>query len=499
MLDLSKATMMSLLNYDPRGGYQSLPDTDKSVDPPPPKPKLGGRRRCINKPLLSGIVIGIAIGWADSLYDALKMYVANHRGRHRIRHIRRRGPIHSGALHNFLYGPHHRAKVSIGPRPYFLINEMDDDNDSSVKFKRPGLKETLQKCANTLKSFRPSDFVLGHRGAPLQFPEHTDRSHDAATRLGAGLVECDINISKDRKLVCRHMRCDLHETTDVLTTPPGGQPFRPALGHRSASAKCCTTDFTLDEMQNHMCGRMSSFNRRAKTVEQYVSHTQSYRTDLYSHDCPRIQSHKDFVQVVNANGGSFISEFKMLDYDDLPALGIANREEFVEMALSDYNTTDASRVYPQSFVWEDLYYVANNSRFNLNTYALDKNVFTILYSQSQLRKYFEPLVANGVTAIAPAISMLLEIDNGNIVPSNYAIVAREMGLDIVAWSFERSDALANSQSSWYYSRLAGALRTDSDMLKVLDVLYEDVGISAIFTDWPSVVSFYANCKGIALH
>ena len=78
--------------------------------------------------------------------------------------------------------------------------------------------------------------------------------------------------------------------------------------------------------------------------------------------------------------------------------------------------------------------------------------------------------------------------------SSYAEVARELGPDTNAWSFERSDALSNSLSSWYNSKLSEVLRSDMS-----DVLYEDVGAKAIFTDWPSVVTFYANCKGIALH
>ena len=51
---------------------------------------------------------------------------------------------------------------------------------------------------------------------------------------------------------------------------------------------------------------------------------------------------------------------------------------------------------------------------------------------------------------------------------------------------------------WYFSKLSRVLREDADILKVLDVLYEDVGIKAIWTDWPSIATFYANCKGIDL-
>jgi glycerophosphoryl diester phosphodiesterase len=67
----------------------------------------------------------------------------------------------------------------------------------------------------------------------------------------------------------------------------------------------------------------------------------------------------------------------------------------------------------------------------------------LTYTKLQLQKYFKPLVDHGVTAIAPAISMLLEVDkNNNLVPTLYAKVAKELGLDIVTWTLERSDALS---------------------------------------------------------
>ena len=34
------------------------------------------------------------------------------------------------------------------------------------------------------------------------------------------------------------------------------------------------------------------------------------------------------------------------------------------------------------------------------------------------------------------------------------------------------------------------LRSDSDMIKVLDVLYEDVGAKAIFTHWPTECGYF---------
>jgi hypothetical protein len=41
-----------------------------------------------------------------------------------------------------------------------------------------------------------------------------------------------------------------------------------------------------------------------------------------------------------------------------------------------------------------------------------------------------------------------------------------------------------------------AIGSDADMLKLLDVLANDVGILGIFADWPATVTYYANCMGL---
>src|SRR5262245_41362044 len=87
--------------------------------------------------------------------------------------------------------------VQLGPRPFFLVNEMEDGR----------LKRQLQRC--TAGPFKKSDFSIGHRGAALQFPEHTRESYEAGARLGAGILECDVTFTKDKQLVCRHAQNDL--------------------------------------------------------------------------------------------------------------------------------------------------------------------------------------------------------------------------------------------------------------------------------------------------
>lgn len=53
------------------------------------------------------------------------------------------------------------------PRPYYLVDQMDKGQ----------LKRALKQCKNG--PFYKTDFSIGHRGAALQFPEHTKESYEA--------------------------------------------------------------------------------------------------------------------------------------------------------------------------------------------------------------------------------------------------------------------------------------------------------------------------------
>ena len=449
-------------------GYQSIPDaaaaaaakeagtSSTSNDTPPPPLELADPSAHPNKPSKSGSRCrAFAFGTIFGAAFALLLVVCIGKGSHFVklafqpRHWRPSSSRHHtvrGAHHvvsstgtnsrwHKLFHPPRLTKVSIGPRPFYLLSQMNDDDP---------LKQALGQCADRIVEYRTSDFVIGHRGAALQFPEHTFQSHDAASRMGAGLVECDVNLTKDKKLVCRHMRCDLHLTTNVLLVPELAKkcsdPFQPAQHGVNAKAKCCTTDFTLEEIQS-LCGKMHSCNMKAKSPKTYVGNTPGWQTDLYSHDCPKIQSHEDYVRTVDSNSGSFVPEFKMLDYDFTKREDGYTREMYVRQILDDYKDIDPLRVYVQGFTWKDMYYVAKyKPQYRQNSFALDKNMATAWYTKQQLRGHFAALVENGIPAVAPAIFMLLEVDkHGNIVPSQYAKVAREMGLEIIAWTLERSD------------------------------------------------------------
>ena len=109
------------------------------------------------------------------------------------------------------------------------------------------------------------------------------------------------------------------------------------------------------------------------------------------------------------------------------------------------------------------------------------------------------LKAQGVRIIAPPMFALLAVENGEIVPSQYAKDIKSVGFDIITWTFERSDLRKGAAPAGFYylfDPMGEAVKKDSDMYKALDVLAKKVGILGIFSDWPATVTYYASCMGL---
>ena len=56
---------------------------------------------------------------------------------------------------------------------------------------------------NKTKNFRPP-WIIAHRGYPYKYPENTLAAFQAAVRAGVAMIELDVMLSRDRKLVVIH-------------------------------------------------------------------------------------------------------------------------------------------------------------------------------------------------------------------------------------------------------------------------------------------------------
>lgn len=382
--------------------------------------------------------------------------------------------------------------VQLGPRPYFLIDDMEDSP----------LKEDLQSCMK-IRNFKATDFSIGHRGASMQFPEHTRESYLAAARQGAGILECDVTFTKDKELVCRHSQCDLHTTTNILATGLAekcAENFTPATYDEngnlltSAAAKCCTSDITLAEFKT-LEGKMDAANTDATTVEQYMDGTANWRTDLYaSHGT--LLTHAESIELFDSLGAKFTPELKSPSVT-MPFDGFT-QEDYAQKLLEEYKHAGipAADIWPQSFNLQDiLYWIEKEPAFGKQAVYLDGRYDDPDFDHTDPGTWnptMEELAAQKVNIIAPPMWLLVATANGKIVPSVYAEAAKAAGLDIITWTLERSGPLAEG-GDWYYQTTSDLIRRDGDVMVVLDVLAQDVGVRGVFSDWPATTSYYANC------
>ncbi|MBP1152501.1 glycerophosphodiester phosphodiesterase family protein [Methylocaldum sp. RMAD-M] len=383
--------------------------------------------------------------------------------------------------------------VQLGPRPFFLVNDMEDGE----------LKNELRRCAKG--PFKKTDFSIGHRGAALQFPEHTKESYEAAARMGAGILECDVTFTKDKELVCRHAQNDLHTTTNILAIPELAakctKPFSPATFDASgnlltrATAECRTSDITLAEFKT-LRGKMDASNPRARTVEEYLGGTANFRTDLYAGPTSgTLLTHKESIELFKKLGVKMTPELKSPSVA-MPFDGFS-QEDFAQKMIDEYKEARVSpkKVFPQSFNIDDvLYWVRYEPAFGKQAvYLDDAETVADLPDAATLASY----KTMGINIVAPPTFALLDLDaGGNIVPSEYARNAKAADLDIITWTLERSGILADGNNGFYFQTIDSAIKREGDVMKVLDVLAKDVGIRGVFADWAATVTYYANCKGL---
>jgi len=382
--------------------------------------------------------------------------------------------------------------VELGARPALLVADMRDGP----------LKARLQGCLS--EPPRRTEFSIGHRGAGLVYPEHTLEAYEAGFRMGAGTLECDVTFTKDSVLVCRHSQNDLATTTDILLTPLAStciQPFTPArlaangAVTRAARAECRTSELTLAEFKT-LQGKVDAFDPAAQSVERFVAPTRPARPDLGAGiERGTLLTHAESIALFQRLGVRMTPELKAPSVK-LPFNGLT-REQLAQKLVDEYRAAGVppSEVWPQSFARRDVEYcLEHEPELGIRAVLLDG---TVLPRGAPRAKRLASYKAAGINIWGPPLFVLLDLDaEGRIVPSRAARAARAAGLDIIAWTLERSGSLTAANNGFYYRTIDAAVTREGDVMQVVDVLARDVGVRGIFSDWPATVSFYAGCAGL---
>lgn len=373
------------------------------------------------------------------------------------------------------------AAVQLGDRPAQLVAGMDDGP----------LKRQLSQC--TKGPFHRTNFSIGHRGAPAQYAEHTRESYEAAARQGAGIVECDVTFTRDGVFVCRHAHNDLHDTTNILETALASRcrkPFTPAVFDARgtlgapASAECRAPDLTLAEFRQ-LEGRMPRVNPAARTVAEYLP------------DTPRgeLMTFRESIALNSELGVGHTPELKGADAETL-AVVFGNQRAYALKFAAELRAAGVSPadVWPQSFNPEDVFVWIDATEYGGQAVLLMESV------PPDRAKFLQSAKQRGVRIVAPPMPALLTVDDAaRVIPSSLAGELRALDFKIITWTFERSDLRRGAANAGFYYRFdpqGRAVRAESDMYTVLDVLAHEVGIAGIFSDWPATVTLYANCLGL---
>lgn len=388
--------------------------------------------------------------------------------------------------------------IEPGTRPLSLVKEMTDSS----------LRHRLLQCAGG--PFIKTDFCIGHRGAALHYPEHTRESYEAAARQGAGIIECDVIFTQDRQLVCRHSQCDLHRTTNILAIPELAAkcsiPFAPAVTDpvtgailAPARARCCTSDITMAEFRT-LRGRMDVVNPNATTVTDYLR-VADCREDG-AQPSGTVMTHAESIELLRSLGVKMIPELKTpavaMPYGGVTGARDYTQQRYAQQLIDEYRNAGVQPddVFLQSFSLDDIrYWLAQEPAYARQAMWLDGRYRQPAFDHRDPATWqpgMAELASLGIRIIAPPIWMLLSLEQGRIVPSVYARAARAAGLSIIAWTLERRGPGQDNQD-WYYQTIRAALPREGDVMAMLDVLAQDVGVMGVFSDWPATVTYYANC------
>lgn len=242
--------------------------------------------------------------------------------------------------------------ASLGPRPAYLIDQMANSP----------LKEKLLACAKEFeagKPIKPTLFSISHRGAPLQFPEHSKQGYQAGARMGAGILECDVTFTKDKELVCRHSQKDLATSTNILATDLARKCTTPFIGADKAGGKasveCRTSDLTLTEFQS-LSAKMDGGNKNANTAADYMKGNPDWRTNLYTSGSGTLMTHKESIALFKSLGVKFTPELK--------AMGV----NYLAPPLWMLVTLENNKIIPSAYAVE-----AKKAGLKLITWTLERS------------------------------------------------------------------------------------------------------------------------------
>lgn len=300
---------------------------------------------------------------------------------------------------------------------------------------------------NTLSGAAP--VVIGHRGAPAYLPENSLGGNELAATMGSHIIETDVMLTADDKLVVMHDDT-LERTTNVEDL------FAP----RSVDGKYYVSDFSLDEIRSLT---VAATGTASTSYAGFVpSMTTPYRVPTLAEMLDEINAYN----TANGTGVGILAEVKG-SYSPLAS------QLVIETMLDKGFTTDTMNGAVQSFDFGNVFEMASLIEtagaaidvFQLGGAANIGGEWYVALSQTDARPL--DLLARYVDGIAIYESYLEEA----LIAS-----AHGLGLEVYGWTFRPAD---------------------EDTAQAMVDSFLDWGLDGYITDNPDLIGAAINLSGIA--
>jgi len=313
-------------------------------------------------------------------------------------------------------------------------------------------------------------FIIAHRGASGERPEHTLASYERAIDQGADYIEPDLVLTRDGVLVARHEN-EISGTTDVADHPEFADRRTSKTIDGQSVSGWFTEDFTLAELRT----------LRARERLPQLRPANSRFNDLYT--IPTFEEILKLVRAKEAETGRRIGLYPETKHPGYFAgLGLPHQAALLDL-LSRYGyQTQADPVFIQSFEVGNLKALRAASRLRLiqlvDSQGGPADEPGVAYADMLTVQGLQQ-VAGYADGIGPAASLVLAPEGAT------ALVARahDAGLAVHVWTlrmensflppaFQRPD---DAQSSENQGR--------GDFAAYVQAIAR-TGVDALFSDFP---------------
>jgi glycerophosphoryl diester phosphodiesterase len=301
--------------------------------------------------------------------------------------------------------------------------------------------------------------VIAHRGAPGYLPEHTLESVTLAYAQGADFIEQDLVVTKDSKIVVLH---DIH--LETVTNVEQQFPSR-----KRQDGRYYALDFTLAELKTLIVHERQDAQGKQVFANRYRG-TGAFRIATFEEQIELIQQ---LNRQLNKSTG-FYPEIKSPAWHKEQGVDIS---QLVVAILRKHGLDDGNKnIYVQCFDFAETQRLRNDLGVKVklvqligeNDWLESPTDYDVLKTPAGLQAISK--VAQG---IGPWIPQLINLET--LQPTAYVSQAHTAGLQVHPYTF-RNDALPDNV----------------DTQQTLQLLFEELKVDGLFTDFTDTVVNYLN-------